>query len=177
MFSALSNLANTNPDMPKSGSRNVYYAIVAVLIVIALLFVANQYISGEVEDLRTTPIVLRDEIIFLERGEVSSISTTFSKGQRLEVSIKVEEGGPVDIFLFNSGQQLDFRSFLDGKETTFASTAFGSSKDIKGKNYSFMIPSDDRWFIVVYNGGRVSGGADAIGDVSVSVKISYFATS
>jgi chorismate synthase len=124
------------------------------------------------EELRK-PIVLVDETKYIPWLGYQHISTVFSKGTKIDVEIKVVEGGPLDVLLFDSKGFLEFERFMKNEINSVSYIKIGSSLNVKSKNYDFIIPEQDRYFIVINNAGGIEGGARPVGDVSVHIKVTY----
>jgi hypothetical protein len=170
-----------SPARPESKTtRNI--AIAVVLICLLLIVGAFGYQAYEpskpspTTEGETTTISVSssfvDESPFIEYGGAWHYSTVFRKGATIHVTVRVEEGGPIDVLLMNSGDFLDFDHFMKGEGGTFQYFEMGSALNVKSVYYQFTIPSDDRYFIVLNNAGRVEGGgAIPVGAVTVYVKI------
>ncbi len=88
------------------------------------------------------------------------------------MTVRVEEGGPIDVLLMDSGDFLNFENLIKGGEAgNFQYFKKGSALDVKSIDYEFTIPSDDRYFVVLNNAGHIEGGAVPVGPVTVHIKI------
>ena len=120
----------------------------------------------------TKPLgTLVDESPFINYGSYWHVSTVFQQGMSIYVSIRVEEGGPIDVLLMDSGQFLEFQRFMEGRAGSFYHFRKGSALNVKSISFTFTFPSNDRYFIVLNNAGHIEGGADPVGDVTVYIKV------
>ena len=114
-----------------------------------------------------------DETNYIPWGAYLQHSTVFSEGTKVSVEIEVVKGGPVDVLLFDSGGFLNFVRFMEGKINSASYFNIGSALNVESKKYDFIVPVQDRYFIVINNAGRIEGGARPVGDVSVHIKVTY----
>jgi len=144
--------------------------------------------SGQLEDLTVDEIkmedlvsewveehvshqVLVDETEYLEYGVYWWVSTVLEEGDEIEATVEVEQGGPIDVLLFNSDQYLQFEQFMEGEGTTLEYFVVGSALNVTSKSYTFQIPSSDSYYVVISNAGGIEGGATPEGDVAVYLKV------
>jgi len=144
--------------------------------------------SGQLEDLTVDEIkmedlvsewveehvshqVLVDETEYLEYGVYWWVSTVLEEGDEIEATVEVEQGGPIDVLLFNSDQYLQFEQFMEGEGTTLEYFVVGSALNVMSKSYTFQIPSSDSYYVVISNAGGIEGGATPEGDVAVYLKV------
>jgi hypothetical protein len=155
-------------------SKNRSYVIGSISIAVAVVFliITIMWYIGLQEELKK-PKVLVDETKYITFGEFFSVSTVFSEGEKVNVEIKVVEGGPLDVLLFDSKGFLEFERFMKNEINSVSYLKTGSALNVKSKNYEFTIPTQDRYFIVVNNAGGIEGGARPVGDVSVHIKVTY----
>jgi len=155
--------------------RNIIIAVVlAVLVVGALGYGAYQATKPPPSTPmpRSTPgYTLVDESPFIEYGSYWHYSAAFHQGAGIYFTIRVKEGGPIDVLLMDSGEFLDFQKFMEGKEGSFYNFKTGSALNVKAINFTFRIDRSDRYFIVLNNAGRIEGGADPTGDVIVYIRV------
>jgi len=98
-------------------------------------------------------------------------STTFQEGLSIHVTVIVEEGGPIDVLLMDSGQFLEFQRFMESQTQSFRDFKAGSALNVKHISFTFTFPSTDRYFIVLNNADGIEGGAVPVGQVTVYIKI------
>ncbi|NWF77788.1 MAG: hypothetical protein HXY36_04265 [Chloroflexi bacterium] len=131
----------------------------------------EEFVSEWLEKYVSHETLLIDKVTHLESGQYWSFSTVFEEGYEIEVMVEVKQGGPIDVLLFNSGQYLQFERFMKGKGTTVEYFVTGSALNVMSKSYTFQIPSSDRYYVVISNGGGIKGGARPKGDVAVYLKV------
>ncbi len=76
------------------------------------------------------------------------------------------------MLLLDSGDFDEFQFSLRnaGEFSYFTS---GSAKNVLSKTYTFIIPSQDRYYVLINNGGGLRDGAVPIGDVDVYLKVDF----
>lgn len=154
-----------SPAKPESKTaRNIVIAVtlVVLLIVAGLGFLAIQHASTR---------TLFDESPFIEYGAYQHYSTVFSVGTSIDVTVRVEKGGPIDVLLMDSKDFLDFQQFMERKTESFYHFKTGSALNVEHISFTFTFPSSDRYFIVLSNAGGLEGGARPVGDVTVYIKV------
>jgi hypothetical protein len=170
-----------SPAIPESKiGRNIVVAVVLIsllLVVGALGYQAYEASKpSPTTERETTTISVSssfvDESPYIEYGSAWHSSTVYPKGMTIHVSVRVQEGGPIDVLLMNSGDFLNFENLIRGGEAgNFQYLKKGSALNVKSIDYEFTIPSDDRYFVVLNNAGRIEGGAVPVGPVTVHIKI------
>lgn len=123
--------------------------------------------------LSTSEHPLVEETFVIGYGGYHHISTVFQGGEAIHVTVRVEEGGPIDVLLMNSGDFVNFERFMQGEVETFSHYKSGSVLDVKHVAFTFTTPTDDRYFIVLNNAGGIEGGAVPVGAVTVYVKATF----
>lgn len=118
-------------------------------------------------------ILLFEETKYIKYGEYYTSSTVMNEGDKIQVTTDVKQGGPVDVILLNSYNQLEFVEFMEKRRSSINFFKIGSALNVMSKSYTFEIPSTDRYFIIINNGGGFQGGAEPNGDVSVYMKVTY----
>lgn len=127
--------------------------------------------KGQNVPIENVPLI--EETEHIKYGNYFSYSTVFKEGYKIQVTVDVKQGGPVDVLLLDSGDYLNFEEFMKDKKSTFKYLKIGSALDIMSKSYTFEIPTSDRYHIVINNGGGIEGGAKPEGDVAVYIKVIY----
>jgi hypothetical protein len=130
----------------------------------------EELISEWVEERVNQEVLVADETKYLEYGQYWHVSTLLEEGYEIEVTVEVEQGGPIDVLLFDSDQYLQFEQFMEGEGTTFEYFVVGSALNVTSKSYAFEIPSSDRYYVVISNAGGIEGGATPEGDVAAYLK-------
>ena len=131
----------------------------------------EEFVSEWVEERVSQEVVVADETRYLEYGQYWHVSTLLEEGYEIEVTVEVEQGGPIDVLLFDSDQYLQFEQFMEGEGTTFEYFVVGSALNVTSKSYAFEIPSSDTYYVVMSNAGGIEGGATPEGDVTVYLEV------
>jgi len=154
-----------SPAKPESKTaRNIVIAVtlIVLLVVAGLGFLAIQHASTR---------TLFDESPFIEYGAHQHYSTVFPVGTSIDVTVRVEKGGAIDVLLMDSKDFLDFQRFMEQETESFYHFKTGSALNVKHISFTFTFPSTDRYFIVLSNAGGIEGGARPVGDVTVYIKV------
>jgi len=154
-------ISSAKPE-PKT-TRNI---MIAVMLIALLVLCGVGYLV-----LQSSKRTLWEQSPVIEYRAYQHFSTVFPKGATIHVTVRVEEGGPIDALLMSSGEFLYFENLVKGEVGSFQYFKEGSALNVKSIDYEFTIPSDDRYFIVLNNAGHIEGGAVPIGPVTVYVKI------
>ena len=121
---------------------------------------------------------LLDESKQLNSGQYQYYSFSGTKGVNIQVNFTESSGGAVNVLLMDSGNYSLFSSDCsNGGTTSFYYYVAGSSLQTLGKSYSFTLPETQTYYVVIDNGGCVSGGATPSGSVSFHIVITGNSTS
>jgi len=157
--------------------RNIVIAIVLIFILLIVgalgygVYKASKPPPPTPLPTPTPGYTLVDESPFIEYGSYWDYSAAFHQGAYIHITIRVEEGGPIDVLLMDSGEFLDFQEFMEGKKGSFYDFKSGSALNVKAINFTFTVDRNDRYFIVLNNAGHIEGGADPTGDVTAYIKV------
>jgi len=131
----------------------------------------NEFVSEWMEKHVSEEVLVIEETEYLEYEQYWSVSTVLEEDNEIEVTVEVEQGGPIDVLLFDSGQYLQFEQFMGGSRESFEYLVTGSALNVMSKSYTFQIPSSDRYYVVISNAGGIEGGARPEGDIAVYLKV------
>lgn len=94
-----------------------------------------------------------------------------SKTNTIEVSIEVVRGDSIDTLLFSSQNFTGFQSMMQsGKPKPYYPYPEGKGMNLKYESYSFDIPADGTYFIVIDNTYLPNNGGTPGGSVDVTLK-------
>ena len=116
-------------------------------------------------------IVLLNTTQRINKGESIQFSSFSPPQAQIKVIMKVEKGGPVDVLLFDSAGYAGFKDSIEGNRSRISFIETGSALNVTLKTYTFLIPAQDRYYIVISNSGHIEGGARPSGDVDVYLKV------
>jgi hypothetical protein len=131
----------------------------------------EELIFDWLEERVSQEVVVADETKYLEYGQYWHVSTLLEEGYEIEVTAEVEQGGSIDVLLFDSDQYLQFEQFMEGEAATLEYLVVGSALNVTSKSYAFEIPSSDRYYVVISNAGGIEGGATPEGEVAVYLQV------
>ena len=94
-----------------------------------------------------------------------------TKTNTIEVSIEVVRGDSIDTLLFSSQNFTDFQSMMQiGKPKPYYTYPEGKGMNLKYEAYSFEIPADGTYYIVIDNTYLPNNGGTPGGSVDVTLK-------
>jgi hypothetical protein len=142
-----------------------------VLVVAAVLVIAAIAVYMIAPRMLIPGKVYADQSLTVENGVARHVSAIVETGKSLEVSVDVLSGGPVDVFLMNSENKINWDKYVEGQSPSFVYISQGSALKTKLLRYVFIVPQKDTYFVIVSNRGGIPGGATPTGDVVAHVKM------
>jgi len=143
----------------------------SIIVIIAILTVAAITVYMIAPRILLSVKAYADQTLTVEKGVFSNVSTLVETGKTLEVAVDVSSGGAVDVFLMNSEDKINWDKYVEGQLQSFTYISQGSALKTKLFRYTFIVPQQDTYFVIVSNRGGIPGGAIPTGDVVAHVKI------
>lgn len=152
-----------------------------ILIVVMLVIFWNllaSYEGGEFIDFNETDenVTLTVEVIFnttlwIDKGEYEFFTFDARRGDNLNLTVSVLEGGPIDYFLMEETKKQQFDGWLEGVEVKFYAYDNGKALNVTHSNLEFTIPRTDRWYLILNNYGHMLDGAYPVNEVRLYVLV------
>jgi hypothetical protein len=160
----------------RESDRSTITIILVFLVIIAAFWVLIgnflQVSEPKVVYLNETNIEpVMDQTIRVKLNTYEQIPLDVKKGDILNVTVTVKQGGPIDYFILNGDQVKVIVDALSGKNNRFQSYERGRGLNITYMKTEFSIVSDKDWYIFVNNEGHIQGGARPIADVLVQIDV------
>ena len=163
--------------MSRRDNSSTIRIIVVFLIIIAAFWVliVNFLPQNEPElvYLNETDItkIIDEEPWTVKLGTYSQIPLEVEKGDVLNITIKVVNGGPIDFFVLEVERAEMLINALEGRNNRFESYDRGKGLNITYANTEFIIVNNDNWVLFLNNYGHVQDGARPTSSVVVMVDI------
>ena len=159
--------------------------ILVFIIIIAAFWVLITYFLPQKEPelvyLNETEIVtILEEPYSIALNSYDQIKLDVQKGDLLNITIEVVEGGPIDFFILEEDRVEMLIDAIEGRSNRFESYDRGKGLNITYKTTQFIIVNSKDWYLFLNNYGHVKDGAMPRSRVFVRVdikKIAYHETS
>ena len=112
-----------------------------------------------------------NQTIRVKLNTYEQVPLNVTKGDILNVTITVKDGGPIDFFILTGDQVKVIIDALSGQNNRFQSYGRGRGLNITHKMTEFSIVSDKDWYIFINNEGHIQDGARPLGDVLVQIDV------
>lgn len=100
-----------------------------------------------------------------------SIPLDVQKGDVLNITIEVVNGGPIDFFILEEDSVENLIGALEGTNNRFQSYERGRGLNVTYATTEFIIINNENWFIFLNNYGHIQGGARPSSEAQVMVNI------
>lgn len=122
-------------------------------------------------DANFTSVVVFEKTFWVDLGKYHVYEFPGRRGDILNITVEVLDGGPVDYFLMESAKKEQFEGWFNGTEVKFFAYENGKGLNITYSELEFTIPKTDKWYIILNNYGHMKDGAFALNEVHLSVFI------
>lgn len=126
----------------------------------------------EIEYLNETEVTLIMNMTFsVNVNTYQSVSIPAEKGDLLNYTLTVLEGGTIDYFILEEDQRDMLIEALEGKGNRFESYERGRGRDTNYGSSEFLLISDQEWYLFINNYGHIQNGARPESDVLIHILI------
>lgn len=148
----------------------VFIIIIAAFWLLLINFLPEK--EPELVYLNETDIeTVLEEPYRLQVNTYNQIKLDVQKGDVLNITIEVIDGGPIDFFILEEDRTEMLIDALEGRSNRFVSYDRGKGLNITYRTTEFIIINNDDWYLFLNNYGHVQGGAIPSGRVMVLVDI------
>jgi hypothetical protein len=123
------------------------------------------------EDVNFTSVALIDTTFWIDLGDYRILEFQARRGDILNITVEVLDGGPADYFLMETAKKEQFEGWFNGTEVKFFAYENGKGLNITYSELQFTVPKTDNWYIILNNYGHMKDGAFAVNEVHLWVKI------
>ena len=147
----------------KRNSGILKLIIISIVFVAALWFILVNFIpqkEPELEYLNETEIVpVLEEPYVIEANTYEQIKLDVQKGDVLNITITVVDGGPIDFFILEADRVEMLIDAIEGRSNRFESYDRGKGLNITYMTTEFIIVNNDDWYLFLNNYGHIQDGA------------------
>lgn len=133
------------------------------------------YEGGEFEEIpenhTETIEALVNTTLWVEKGEYAALEFEAYRGDNLNVSVIVLEGGPVDYFLMEREKKEIFEGWLNGTKYRFNTYDNGKGLNVTDSETMFIAQVTGKWYIILSNIGRMLDGATPVDELHLKVLV------
>jgi hypothetical protein len=148
----------------------VFIIIIAAFWLLIINFLPQK--EPELVYLNETEIeTVLEEPYTLQLNTYDQIKLEVQKGDVLNITVEVINGGPIDFFILEEDRVDMLIDALEGRSNRFVSYDRGKGLNITYRTTEFIIINNDDWYIFLNNYGHVQNGAFPSGKVVVRVDI------
>ncbi|MCW4012442.1 MAG: hypothetical protein NWF07_05550 [Candidatus Bathyarchaeota archaeon] len=164
-------------------SGNIRIIMIFLIIIAAFWVLITNFLpqkEPELVYLNETQIeTILEEPYSIAINTYDQIKLDVQKGDVLNITIEVLEGGPIDFFILEEDRVEMLIDAIEGRTNRFESYDRGKGLNITYKKTQFIIVNNKDWYLFLNNYGHVQDGARPRSRVYVRVdikKIAYHET-
>ncbi len=151
-----------------------------MLTVFLMLFwnMIASYEGGEFEEFNETELnvtetvtLLVEDTLWIDKGEYFIYEFPARRGDILNVTVTVLDGGYIDFFLMAEDKKEQFEGWFNKTEIKFYAYDKGKGLNITHSKLVFTSPRTDNWFTILNNYGHMKDGAFPTKEVHIYVQV------
>ena len=123
------------------------------------------------EDVNFTSVTIIDTTFWIDLGDFRIFECQARRGDMLNITVEVLDGGPVDYFMMETSKKEQFEGWFNGTEVKFYAYENGKGLNVTYSELEFTIPMTDKWYIILNNYGHMLDGAFPVNEVHLWVNI------
>ncbi|MFH1179980.1 MAG: hypothetical protein V1710_06445 [Candidatus Bathyarchaeota archaeon] len=151
---------------------------VGIIVLLSVLIFWNLivgYRGGEIEEIpenyTETVEVLVNMTFWVNKGEYTMLNFEAFRGDNLNVSVKVLDGGPIDYFLMEKEKKETFEGWINGTQNRFYTYDNGKGLNVTDSEIKFIAQVTGKWYIILSNFGKILDGATPVDEVHLAVVV------
>ena len=151
---------------------------VGLLVILSLVIFWNllgTYEGGEYEETpenyTETVEALVNTTLWIDKGEYATLEFEAFRGDNLNVTVQVLDGGPVDYFLMEQEKKELFEGWIEGTKYRFYTDDNGKGLNVTDSENMFIAQVTGKWYVVLNNMGRMLDGAIPVDEVHIKVLV------
>jgi hypothetical protein len=158
--------------------RRIPPIAVALVVLLSVLIFWNLIVNYEGGDFEKVPEnytetmeVLVNTTLWINKGEYTMLEFEAFRGDNLNVSVKVLDGGPVDYFLMETAKKEIFEEWLAGTQNRFYTYDNGKGLNVTDSEIMFIAQVTGKWYVILSNFGKILDGAVPVDEVHLKVLV------
>ena len=155
--------------------QNIRFIAVFVIIAVALVVLIVNFAPRREPEIsylnETETVTVLEEPYSIDVNTYDQIKLDVQKGDVLNITVRVVEGGPIDFFILEEDRVKMLIDAIEGRGNRFESYDRGKGLNITYKTTEFIIVNNDDWYLFLNNYGHVQDGAMPESRVLVDVDI------
>jgi hypothetical protein len=151
--------------------------VLAVMLIVFWNMIAS-YQGGEFEEFNETELnstqtvtLLVEDTLWIDKGDYFIYEFPARRGDILNITVSVLDGGYVDFFLMEEDKKEQFEGWFNETEVKFYTYDNGKGLNISYSKLVFTSPKTDNWFIILNNYGHMKDGAFPKKEVHLFVQV------
>jgi len=148
-------------------------ALVVLFCVLVFWNLLVNYQGGEFievpENQTETIETLVNTTLWINKDEYSMLEFEAFRGDNLNVSVRVLDGGPVDYFLLEKAKKDIFEEWLAGTQNRFYTYDNGKGLNVTDSEIKFIAQTTGKWYVILSNFGKLLDGAVPVDEVHLEV--------
>ena len=151
--------------------------VLAVMLIVFWNMIAS-YQGGEFEEFNETELnstqtvtLLVEDTLWIDKGDYFIYEFPARRGDILNITVSVLDGGYVDFFLMEEDKKEQFEGWFNATEVKFYTYDNGKGLNISYSKLVFTSPKTDNWFIILNNYGHMKDGAFPKKEVHLFVQV------
>ncbi len=151
--------------------------VLAVMLIVFWNMIAS-YQGGEFEEFNETELnstqtvtLLVEDTLWIDKGDYFIYEFPARRGDILNITVSVLDGGYVDFFLMEEEKKDQFEGWFNETEIKFYAYDNGKGLNISYSKLVFTSPKTDNWFIILNNYGHMKDGAFPKKEVHLYVQV------
>jgi hypothetical protein len=151
--------------------------VLADMLIVFWNMIAS-YQGGEFEEFNETEFnstqtvtLLVEDTLWIDKGEYFIYEFPARRGDILNITVSVLDGGYVDFFLMEEDKKEQFEGWFNETEVKFYAYDNGKGLNISYSKLVFTSPKTDNWFIILNNYGHMKDGAFPKKEVHLFVQV------
>ena len=151
--------------------------VLAVMLIVFWNMIAS-YQGGEFEEFNETELnstqtvtMLVEDTLWIDKGDYFIYEFPARRGDILNITVSVLDGGYVDFFLMEEEKKDQFEGWFNETEVKFYAYDNGKGLNISYSKLVFTSPKTDNWFIILNNYGHMKDGAFPKKEVHLYVQV------
>ena len=149
--------------------------LVVLLCVLVFWNLLVNYQGGEFvevpENQTETIETLVNTTLWVNKDEYTTLEFEAFRGDNLNVSVKVLDGGPVDYFLLETAKKEIFEEWIAGTQNRFYTYDYGKGLNVTDSNIRFIAQTTGKWYVILSNFGKLLDGAVPVDEVHLEVTV------
>ena len=140
--------------------------VLATVVFSAVLLLGASVVEAGVVVLDDAPSIR--ETVSVEAGQWRAYRTRLGSFDSLRITVRVSQGGPVDIFTTN---RLGFLEYSDANSTQFSYYPNASQNTTESFMAGFAPPTSGEYYVIIDNSQTPPGGATPVGAVIIDIAL------